>query len=51
MNNITILIIFRLLAASIFAVGAVWLAHDGINGWGWCMVASILLGSVTIDND
>lgn len=48
MNNTTTLIVLRLMVACIFAGGAVWLAHDGITGWGWLTVASVLLGAVTL---
>jgi hypothetical protein len=42
-----VLVILRLTAAIIFAAGAVWLAHAGADGWGWCIFAAIVLGSVT----
>ena len=45
----TALVVMRLVAASIFAVGAVWLASEGKDGWGWCIVAAIWLGAVTIE--
>lgn len=51
MNTETILVIFRLLVACVFAVGAVYLASIGANGWGWCIFASIVLGSLTYDTD
>jgi len=41
----TLLAVMRLVAASIFAAGAVWLASEGKDGWGWCIVASIWLGA------
>lgn len=43
-----LLIILRLVAGSIFAVGAVWLASEGKEGWGWCIFAAIVLGGITI---
>jgi hypothetical protein len=45
-----LLIVLRLIAASIFAVGAVWLASEGKEGWGWCIFAAIVLGGITISN-
>ena len=47
--DITVLVVIRLLAACIFAVGAVWLASEGKEGWGWCVFAAIFLGGVTIE--
>ena len=43
-------IVCRLAVAFIFAVGAVWLAGEGRDGWGWCIFASIVLGSVTFSH-
>ena len=47
MNTETVLVIFRLLASCIFAVGAIYLASIGKNGWGWCIFAAVVLGSIT----
>lgn len=44
------IVVFRLMAAIIFAFGAVWLAHEGKDGWGWCIVAALLLGMITYKN-
>ena len=44
-----LLIVLRLVAAGVFAAGAVWLASEGKEGWGWCIFASIVLGAITID--
>ena len=44
------IIILRLIVAAIFAGGAIWLAIEGKDGWGWCIFASIVLGSVTIQS-
>jgi uncharacterized membrane protein HdeD (DUF308 family) len=41
------IIIMRLVVAAIFAAGAVWLADQGKDGWGWCVFAAIVLGCVT----
>jgi hypothetical protein len=50
MNMETIvLVVARLLAAIIFAAGAVWLASESKEGWGWCVFASIFLGAITIE--
>ena len=48
--DVIMVIVFRLIAASIFAVGAVWLASEGKEGWGWCIFAAILLGGITVSN-
>lgn len=45
---VILVISIRLLAACIFAAGAVWLAHEGKDGYGWCVFAAICLGSVTV---
>jgi uncharacterized membrane protein HdeD (DUF308 family) len=50
MNDTTILIVLRLVAACIFAAGAVWLGHDGKDGWGWMIFAAIVLGAITIED-
>jgi hypothetical protein len=42
-----LLISLRLIAACIFAAGAVWLAYKDKDGWEWCVVAAIVLGVVT----
>jgi hypothetical protein len=44
-----LLIVLRLVAAGIFAAGAVWLASEGKEGWGWCIFAAIVLGGITIN--
>jgi len=44
-----LLIVLRLVAAGIFAAGAVWLASEGKEGWGWCIFAAIILGGITIN--
>lgn len=43
-----LLIVLRLVAAGIFAAGAVWLASEGKEGWGWCIFAAIVLVCVNI---
>lgn len=45
--EISVLLFMRILAAIVFAAGAVWLAYDGKEGWGWCVFAAIVLGGVT----
>lgn len=47
----TVIITMRLVAACIFAAGAVWLAHEGKDGWGWCIFAAIVLGAVSSNSD
>ena len=51
MNVAIALVVFRLIAACIFAVGAVLLIYVDKEGWGWCVFASIVLGSVTYSNE
>lgn len=45
-----VVVILRLVVAAIFAGGAIWLAIQGKDGWGWCIFASIILGTVTVQN-
>ena len=45
-----VIIILRLVVAAIFAGGAIWLAIEGKDGWGWCIFASIILGTVNVQN-
>lgn len=45
-----LLVVLRLVAAGIFAAGAVWLASEGKEGWGWCIFAAIIFGSITINS-
>lgn len=51
METTMILVVMRMVAASIFAAGAVWLAREGKDGWGWCIFAAILLGAIKITAD
>jgi hypothetical protein len=51
MNEITILIILRLIASCIFAVGAVILALNDKTGWGLCIAAAIILGGITLNTE
>ena len=48
MSTVKWLVILRLTAACIFAGGAVWLAMEGMDGWGWCIFAAIVLGMMTV---
>lgn len=41
------LICLRLLAACIFAAGAIYLAAHDKAGWGWCIFAAVVLGSIS----
>lgn len=41
--EIIVLEVLRLAAACMFAAGAVWLASEGKDGWGWCIFAAIVL--------
>jgi len=43
MNTIQVIAVARMLAAVVFAVGAIWLASMGKDGWGWCIFAAILI--------
>ena len=47
MKTETVFVIFRLLVAAIFAVGAVYLMALNKDGWGWCIFAAVILGSIT----
>lgn len=47
MNPFVVLFVFRLIAACILAAGAVWLASESKDGWGWFLVGSVILGCVT----
>lgn len=40
-------VIARVFGAIVFAVGAIHLAERGADGWGWCIVAALLLGCVS----
>lgn len=44
----TLEVALRSLACSIFAAGAVWLALEGTEGWGWCVFAAIVLSDSPI---
>jgi hypothetical protein len=48
--EIMTLIILRSVAAITFAVGGVWLASEGKDGWGWCVFAAIVLGGIRISD-
>lgn len=37
-----VLILFGEITSISFALGTVYLASKGLDGWGWCIVASIL---------
>jgi hypothetical protein len=41
----------RVAVAGIFATGAIWLCYAGKDGWGWMVVAAIILGSVSVSED
>ncbi len=41
-----LLVVLRLLASCIFAVGSIYLAAEGKEGWGWFIFASIWLGAI-----
>ena len=47
MKTVTVLVIIRLLVAAIFAIGAVYLMSLNKDGWGWCIFAAVILGSIT----
>jgi hypothetical protein len=49
MNIVTTLIVFRLTIAAIFAGGAIYLAIDGKDGWGWFVFAALVLGAITVE--
>lgn len=49
MNIVTTLIVFRLIVAAIFAGGAIYLAIDGKDGWGWFVFAALVLGAITVE--
>lgn len=36
------------LASIIMAVGAVWIAVEGLDGWGWFIFAALCLGATEI---
>lgn len=44
-----IVVALRLSCAVAFTIGAVMLASEGRDGWGWCIAAALLLGMVTIE--
>lgn len=46
--DFAILVFMRLAAACIFAAGAIYLASEGKEGWGWCIFAAVVLGGVTL---
>jgi len=43
-----VLVIFRVVVAGILAYGAVLLALEGKEAWGWMLFGAIALGAVTI---
>jgi hypothetical protein len=45
------LIVFRLIAACLFGAGAIYLAANGKDGWGWCIFAAITLGCIDVKGD
>lgn len=47
--TVIIIVTLRLLVAGILAAGAVWLAHEGKDGWGWCLFVALLLGCVSVE--
>jgi len=50
MDKIRILIIGRLLAASVcFSVSGI-LAYSSIDGWGWFLFIGLLMGAITIED-
>jgi len=51
MSETKILIIGRLIASTCCACGAVYIASLGLNGWGWLIFASLLLGGMTFTNE
>ena len=42
------IIVLRFILPAIFAVGAVLLAKEEKEGWGWCIFAAIVLGGTSI---
>lgn len=49
MNMVTTLIVFRLIVAAIFAGGAIYLAMNGKDGWGWFIFAALVLGAINVE--
>lgn len=47
MDKIT-LIILRLTCALVMSAGAVLLAYEGKDGWGWLLFGALILGGITI---
>lgn len=50
MNNIKTLIACRLLLSLIFTCGAIALMYTDKDGWGWCILAALILGSFSLND-
>jgi len=51
MSEVKLLIIGRLVISAICFAGAAYVAQKGVDGWGWLILAGVLLGGMTINND
>ena len=47
MKTIDLLVAGRCFVSALFGVGSMLLMYEGIDGWGWCIFASIMFGCVT----
>ena len=48
MKTENVLVFFRMTAASIFAIGAIYLMAIDKSGGGWCIIAAVILGAVEL---
>lgn len=48
-HYILAIIVIRLLTALVLAVGSVYMAINGIEGWIWFIIGAIVLGTITIE--
>lgn len=47
--ELILIITLRLTTACIFAIGSILLALKGQAGWGWCILAAIALGCISVE--
>ena len=49
LKTIDLLVAGRCFVSALFGVGAMLLIYEGIDGWGWCIFASIMIGCVSYE--
>lgn len=48
MTNLTICLIGRLACCALATSGAIYLASQGLDGWGWLIFLALYLGSILV---